>query len=61
MYGQEVKFELLKDKISLIDSYQVNDQVSSHTPPPVLAHAYTHTNNHSDQILVSSDYNVSSY
>ena len=27
MYPQEVKFELFKDKISLIDSYQVNDQI----------------------------------
>lgn len=27
MYPQEVKFELYKDKISLIDSYKLNEQV----------------------------------
>ena len=27
MYPQEVKFELFKDKISLIDSFKINEQV----------------------------------
>jgi len=27
MYPQEVKFELIKDKVALIDSYSVNEQV----------------------------------
>ena len=52
---QEVKFELYKDKISLIDNYQVNDQVSSQTHVTPLAHSYSHILTRTRFYLVASD------